>query len=90
MAAQAEVPNRYLKLYLLSYKESLEQHKYKSAIQKEIEVFTDLIENKGRIMIPIDLNTTQTSDGGLLEGTTGMHSGVGQGSTVGRNALTRR
>lgn len=89
MAVQAEVPNRYLKLYLLSYKDSLEQHKYKSAVQKEIEVFADLIENKGRITIPLDLGATQNS-GELLDDNINMQAGVGQGSTVGNNALTRR
>ncbi|GMH40938.1 hypothetical protein BSKO_08842 [Bryopsis sp. KO-2023] len=85
---QAEIPDHPLRLYLVTYENSLEQHKYKSAIQKEIDVFTDVIENKGKITIPIDLDTDSRNESAFRDEATDLQMGVG--STVSRNLITRR
>lgn len=87
---QAERPDQPLRVYLMTYNNSIEQYKYRSEIQREIDVFTELIENKGKINIPLDIGQDAGAGPSLHTGVDELYMGVGAGSSAARNAITRR
>eukprot|EP00210_Caulerpa_lentillifera_P001178 g1134.t1 len=78
---QAENPEQELKVYLLYYDESIEKTLYEVSVTKETEAFSELIQHKGRIMIPTDLDAKDEDQS--MEDSTPM--GLEQ-----RNAMTRK
>ena len=86
---KAERPDQPLRLYIVTYDNSIEQYKYRSEIQREIDVFTDLIQNKGKIIIPIDMAGGAPSSASQRE-VNEPCMGVARGSVISMNAITRR
>lgn len=77
---QAENPGIQLKVYLLYYDQSIEKTKYEVSVNRETEAFAELIQHKGRIMIPTDLDGDPVES---LEDTASL-------GLEGSNALTRK
>ena len=52
---EAENLDKPIKLYLIYYDNSVEQTTFRAQVQRENDIFANLIENKGRITIPLDV-----------------------------------
>lgn len=55
MVLQAENLDKKIKLYMIYYDNSVERSTFNAMVERETEVFSNLIENKGRITIPFDI-----------------------------------